>query len=172
MSVSSYIGDPRAEHSTPAITFFSILQLFHFIYSYYITQLLHSQCSISETATVTKAYCRGCVQEYLTPYLCGLNSPPLPPPKIAKLLTKYLMCLFFWNVWLHLQRLVQKFDSIHYYFSIMYSMMGCSVSFAWKIRMSNSISKCFPGDKETPVFGWNDRVNRFWFKEALRIPEA
>lgn len=43
--------------------------------------------------------------------------------------------------------------------------MLCAVCL--KIRMCKSKGKCFPGDKETPAFGWNDRdtdtdLNRLW----------
>lgn len=50
----------------------------------------HSQRSISGIATVITAYCRGCVQESLTPYLCKLNPPPLPPLKDCKVTSELL----------------------------------------------------------------------------------
>lgn len=49
-----------------------------------VSQGDHSQHSISGIATVITAYCRGCVQESLTLYLCKLNPPPLPPLKDCK----------------------------------------------------------------------------------------
>lgn len=130
-------------------------------------QLLPPQHGSSALAALLTAYCSACVQEFLTMYLCRLNSPPLTPIKDSKVTYELFGLLIFLKHTIAFTEITPEIWQHPLIFFCYVFRDGMLYAVCLKIRMSNNKGKCFPGDKETPAFGWNHRdtdtdLNRLW----------